>query len=241
MWDFFGTPALAPFIIAGFVLLILLVVEIISFMFGGMSGFLDNLLPDSLVDADFDADMDVDAGSDLSLGLKALDWLYVGRIPTMILLILFIASFCITGFVIQQVAFSILGNFISPWLASLDALVISVPVLKILASLLYPILPKDESTAVSGDTLVGRQARIILGTASVGHPAQAKLTDAHGQMHYVMVEPEPSDMTTSDPSLLSLNDNHQKPAAATTITTLSAEDQLIITKKIGERYWVKKM
>lgn len=223
MWDFFSSPAFAPFVIAGFVLLILLVVEIISFMFGGMSGFLDNLLPDALVDADFDADMDMDAGTDLSLGLKALDWLYVGRIPTMILLILFIASFCITGILIQQVALAILGHFISPWLASLDALVVSFPVLKVLATLLYPILPKDETTAVSGDTLVGRPARIILGTASIGYPAQAKIIDAHGQSHYVMVEPEPDETAWDKKSV-----------------SISADDQLIITKKIDGRYLVKK-
>lgn len=237
MWELFDTPAFAPFAIAGLVLLILLAVEMLGFFFGGMSGFLDNLLPDALVDADFDADLSVDADTDLSLGLKALDWLYVGRIPTMILLILFIASFCIAGYVIQQVSFSVLGHYLSPWLASLDALVISFPLLKLVAALIYPIIPKDETTAISGDSLVGSSARILIGHASIGSPAQAKLTDKHGQTHYIMVEPDP--------------DYRYAPKETTTIivsapiealdTVISAEDALVITQKVGERYLVKKV
>ncbi len=231
MWQIFNIPAFAPFIIAGMVLGILLVVEILGFFFGGMSGFLDNLLPDSLVDADFDADADISADADLSLGLKALDWLYVGRIPTMILLILFIASFCITGLLIQQLSLTVLGHYLSPWLASLDALVMSVPILKLLAALLYPILPKDESSAVTGDSLVGKPARILLGTASIGKPAQAKITDEYGQNHFVMVEPD-ADYHKTD-----LNQPFHEAEDALIIT---ADDALIITQKIGERYLVKK-
>lgn len=253
MWEIFNTSAFAPFVIAGMVLVILLVVEMLGFFFGGMSGFLDNLLPDSLVDADFDADADISVHSDLSLGLRALDWLYVGRIPTMILLILFIASFCITGLLIQQVSLAILGNYISPWLASLDALVMSVPILKLLAALLYPILPKDESSAVTGDSLVGKPARILLGTASIGKPAQAKITDEYGQNHFVMVEPDPNyEQHASHAPLSTLhktNLNHSlinqsliNPSLndADDAMTITADDTLIITQKIGERYFVKK-
>lgn len=245
MWELLNTSAFAPFVIAAFVLLILLAVEMLGFFFGGLSGFLDNLLPESLVDADFDADMSLSADSDISLGLRALDWLYVGRIPTMILLILFIASFCITGFLIQQLAYSFLGYFISPWLASLDALVVSFPLLKITATLLYPILPKDESTAVSGDSLIGRSAQILIGHASIGHPAQAKIIDEHGQSHFVMIEPEPkpTDNNDSDTLLLaksitSISDPHH---LASDTTFFSAEDKLIITQKIGGRYLAKKL
>lgn len=256
MWEIFNTPAFAPFVIAGLVLVILLAVELLGFFFGGLSGFLDNILPDSLLDADFDADtdMNMDANTDLSIGLKALDWLYVGRIPTMILLILFITSFCITGLIIQQVSFAVLGHYLSPWLASLDALVISVPVLKLLASLLYPILPKDESSAVSGDSFVGRQVRIILGYASIGSPAQAKLTDDHGQTHYLMVEPDPiynsydSHALSSAPVQITIDsdihhgtDNNNTESNSSNETIITADDTLIITKRIGERYLVKKL
>lgn len=262
MWPLFDSPAFAPFVVAGFVLFILLIVEILGFVFGGLSGLLDNLIPDSLLEADLDTDLDLDFDSDLSLGLKALDWLYVGRIPTMILLILFIGSFCISGILIQQLSLSILGNYISPWLASLDALVISIPLLKVLAALLYPIIPKDETTAISGNALVGQSAKIVIGYASPGQPAQAKTQDAHGQIHYIMVEPDaelmglshksqahsPFDSELNQPSIdidtTSVTNSKAdslpstKPPASLTLTS---NDKLIITKKVGERYWVKKV
>lgn len=239
MWELLNTSAFAPFAIATLVLIILLVVELLGFFFGGISSFLDNFLPDALFDTDFNSNISMTADADISLGLKALDWLYVGRIPTMILLIVLIASFSISGFMIQQMAFAVLGNFISPWLASLDALVISFPLLKIIASVLYPILPKDESSVVSADSLVGRQARIILGYASIGQPAQAKLTDEYGQTHYVMVEPDPdcvSDNRTSSRVSLPITSDMNPPAI-----TITAEDNLIITKKASGHYLVKKL
>lgn len=241
MWPLFDSPAFAPFIVSGLVLLILLIVEMLGFFFGGLSGFLDNLVPDSLLEVDVDTDVDIDFNSDISLGLKALDWLYVGRIPTMILLILFIGSFCITGILLQQVSLLTLGHYLSPWLASLDAVVISIPVLKISAALLYPILPKDETTAVSGKSLVGRPANILIGHATIGSPAQAKTVDKHGQTHYVMVEPDPkyihdktASLSVSDPSHLSLPNVSE-------FNKIYAEDTLIITQKVGDRYLVKKV
>lgn len=253
MWALFNTPAMFPFAVATVILLILLLVEVLGFFFGGMSGFLDNLLPDSLVDADFDADLntEMDAGTDMSMGLRLLDWLYVGRIPTMILLILLIASFAICGFLVQQLSMAFLGHYLSPWLASVDALVLSFPVLRLFAGLLYPILPKDETTAVSGASLIGHQATIVLGYASINSPAQAKLVDAHGQTHYVMVEPDPAHVTDiSAPQsqdsrvMLDVNEGaNDRNSASTELATVRYEegDKLVITQKVGERYLVKKL
>ncbi len=55
------------------------------------------------------------------------------------------------------------------------------------------IMPGDETTAVSLDELVGRRGTITIGTARRGSPAQARVADIHGQVHYVMVEPYDDD------------------------------------------------
>jgi len=52
------------------------------------------------------------------------------------------------------------------------------------------IMPKEETSAVSRETFVGRVATVVLGTARAGKPAQARLCDEHGRTHYVMVEPD---------------------------------------------------
>ncbi|MCS6762312.1 MAG: YqiJ family protein [Candidatus Devosia symbiotica] len=52
------------------------------------------------------------------------------------------------------------------------------------------IMPKEETEAVSTKAFVGRVATIFHGSASQGHPAEAKLTDIHNMTHYVLIEPD---------------------------------------------------
>ena len=73
------------------------------------------------------------------------------------------------------------------------AVIVAVPSVRVIGTGLAKLIPKDETTAVSTDSFVGRVATITLGTARKGEPAQAKLTDRHGQTHYVMVEPDSED------------------------------------------------
>ena len=43
---------------------------------------------------------------------------------------------------------------------------------------------------IFSEELVGRTAVIVIGIAKPHSPAQAKVKDQFGQMHYVLVEPE---------------------------------------------------
>ena len=52
------------------------------------------------------------------------------------------------------------------------------------------VMPKDETSAVSHNSFIGRVATVVIGTAKQGEPAQAKLLDQFGRTHYVMVEPD---------------------------------------------------
>jgi hypothetical protein len=53
-------------------------------------------------------------------------------------------------------------------------------------------MPGDETEAVSEESFIGRIAVVTLGEARAGKPAQGKLSDQHGQTHYVMLEPAAS-------------------------------------------------
>ena len=57
------------------------------------------------------------------------------------------------------------------------------------AKIAEKILPKDETTAIHIEELIGRTAIIILGDARANSPAQAKVQDQYGHTHYVLVEP----------------------------------------------------
>jgi membrane protein implicated in regulation of membrane protease activity len=162
MFEFILAPENLPFAVALAVMLMIGVVEALGL---GASA--------AHVDLHVDAD-----GGDL------LAWLGVGRVPLLILLVVFLALFGLSGLLIQQ-SFGPL----SPWLASGAALVAALPLTGLGARGLARIMPQDETTAVSLDTLVGKRGEITIGTARRGAAAQARVRDAFGQPHYVMVEP----------------------------------------------------
>ena len=71
----------------------------------------------------------------------------------------------------------------------------TLPIVRILGAGLARLIPQDQTYAVSFDSLVGRIATIVTGTARQGYPAQAKVPNEHGQTLYVMVEPDTEGMT----------------------------------------------
>jgi len=172
-----------PFTVALIIMLALAVLEGLSLLFGssGLSATLD-----SAFDLDVDADVDLHAGHHGGL----LSWLHIGRVPVLMLLILFLTAFGLSGIFIQMLSRSILGDFISVWFASIGAFLVTIPTVRMGGFVLEKVLPKDESSAVSLNSLVGRVGVITIGTAQVGVAAQARVRDEHGLSHYVMVEPD---------------------------------------------------
>ncbi len=177
-----------PFTVALIVMVALAVLEGASLLIGG-SG-LSELLDSAF---DFDADADIDAGIHGHGGL--LGWLHLGRVPLLMLLILFLTAFGIAGLLIQMLARGVVGGFLPAWLASVGAFLAAVPAVRIGGFVLEKILPRDESSAISLDALIGRAGVIVIGTARIGVAAQARVRDEHGRSHYVMVEPDQEDST----------------------------------------------
>jgi hypothetical protein len=131
----------------------------------------------------FDADSDVDGGDLLS-------WLGVGRLPLLMLIVVFLALFGILGMVVQQISFDATGALITPWIAAPAVAVASLPLTGLAARGLARILPQDHTTAITLDALVGRRGAILTGRAAQGSPARARVEDHHGQPHFIMVEPD---------------------------------------------------
>lgn len=129
----------------------------------------------------FDLDLDMDSG--------LLDWLGVGQVPLLILLVAFLAAFGGLGLASQQTALVATGSLLPTWIAIPGALVASLPVTAGLARLLGRVMPRDETTAFELDDLVGRPGTITVGRAAAGSPARTRVIDPHGQPHHVLVEP----------------------------------------------------
>ncbi len=139
-------------------------------------------------DADLDADMDA-GGADAGLGGGIASLFGLGRVPLMIWLASFLLLFAMVGLGIQAVADGLLGAPLDPWPAAALAGAAALPVTGVFVRPLARILPRDHTTAVELDSLVGRRATITIGRAAAGSPARAQVRDHHGHPHHVMVEP----------------------------------------------------
>lgn len=142
-------------------------------------------------DADFDTD--VDPGAAAGIGGAIATLLGLGKVPFFVWLIAFLFLFAGIGFGIQELADSLLGAPFDPLLAAALALGATLPVTAVLVRPLGAIMPKDETTAVGLDSLLGRRAVIENARAARGYPARARVRDLHGQTHHVMVEPHEND------------------------------------------------
>lgn len=163
-----------PFAAALALMVGLAVLEGLGLLFAhSPSSVIDSLLPE------------IPDGVDSPLG-----WLHLGKVPALVLLILFLAGFAIAGYVIQGVTYKLLGNMWPAWAACIPAVFAGFATVSALGALLEKIMPKDETSAVSEMTLIGRAGVIVKGHAKAGFAAEAKVRDSYGRSHYVMVEPD---------------------------------------------------
>jgi hypothetical protein len=184
----FFAPQTWPFAVATLLMLMITAVEGIALLIGtNVSHWLDHLVAHDGAENAFD---------------KALGWLHVGRVPALVLLVAFLAAFALTGFALNMVIHRLLGIWVPTVVAVPIAFVTALPLVRILGAGLARVIPADETFAVTLDSLVGRVATILGGTARPGYPAQAKVTNQYGQTLYVMVEPDGGGTFESGASVL---------------------------------------
>jgi hypothetical protein len=184
--ELFFAPENIFFTVAIGLLISIALLEGIGTLLGfAFMGLVDGLLPS--IDLGLDSSLEI--GHPFSMG-KLMSWLQLGRVPAILILIGFLASFGLTGLGIQAISFSFFSGYIPLLIVTPIAFVASLPSTRLCAKALCYVLPKDESSAIRDDSLIGRTAVIILGTARKGQAVEAKVRDAHGRTHYLMVEPD---------------------------------------------------
>jgi hypothetical protein len=185
--NLFLAPETWPFAVAGLLMLSIAAIEGIALLIGASAtGWVDSLLhhsPDALLHHSPDT-------PDSWLG-----WLHLGKVPLLVLVVLFLALFALAGFALNLAAAGAFGALIPPLIAAPVSVVAALPLMRVCAGGIAHLIPSDQTYAVSLDTLVGRVAVIVSGTARLGYPAQGKVTSEHGQVHYVMVEPDAAEVT----------------------------------------------
>lgn len=141
---------------------------------------------------------DLDAADIDAPNVSLLQWLNLGRLPFLMLLVVFLLSFGVVGLILQRLVAAVFGQP-GPWFLAMPvAIAAALPATRAAGRFIARFLPTEETSAVHSDTLVGRIAVIVTGEARAGSPAQARTRDHHGQPHYVMVEPDSADETFSE-------------------------------------------
>lgn len=201
MLDLIFAPQNFIFGVAITLMFLLFILEIVALMIGGANDWVDGFLPDSLTEAH--AEIGIDSPSvETGVFIRFLSWLYVGKIPLLMLMVVFLAVFGLTGFIFQSVVYSLLGFYLPKIIAVIVVWFLSLPIVRLFAKGLYNILPKDETTAIDSKELVGRVGVVVLGNATANEFAQVRVKDTHGQTHYVMVFADTDETLTQGETVL---------------------------------------
>ena len=181
-------PALFPFALAAAVMAGLVAVEAISLLLGqSLSGMVDGALGHEGGGGDLVTAADAEGPVSPA---ALMSWINLGRVPFLILLILGLAVFALTGFVLQGLAAALLAPL--PTLPAIGlAGAATLPALRVSTRALARLIPRDESYVVSADDLVGATAEVILGPLDDGLPGQVRAVDRHGNTHFLRARAAP--------------------------------------------------
>ena len=175
----FFAPETLPFGIALAMIVFIAILEGFGMLISlSPSNQLDGLLPE----------IDGESGLDRVLG-----WLHIGRVPSLVLLVLFLSGYALFGYTLQLVSHRLLGFYLPAIAAGLIAIPSGMATVRSLGSLVAHIIPRDETSAISEMSLIGRAGVVSAGVARQGFAAQARVRDKHGRTHYLMVEPDIAD------------------------------------------------
>lgn len=167
-----------PFTVSLLVLVGLVLIEFVMLLIGThFFGLVDDLLPD----------LDYEVDGDLGFG-KAMHFVGFGRVPSLMVLMSFLASFGLSGYAIQSIAHKLAGGLFPLLMAVPAAIVVGVLLTSRITAVLARIMPKEHTTAVSETTLIGREATVAYGTATFTRPATAEVADQHGRTHHIQLK-----------------------------------------------------
>jgi hypothetical protein len=156
---------------------------------------------DADVDADVDIDTDVDADVDIDTDLDthapvvetagggffntALAALGVGRVPLLLVLMVFLGCFGAVGLLANTLLTNVLGNYPAPafFLVLLAGIIAALPLTGRISRLLGRMAPAS-STAIGFEQLVGRVGTVVSPSVSPTY-GRVQVKDTHGTLHTV--------------------------------------------------------
>ena len=146
----------------------------------------------------------LDADTDTSSGFTEFgSWLALDRVPLLVWLVLLLTTFGTAGLTFNFLSLTLLDTYFARWLITLLAVIAGLFFTTRFGTFIARLLPKQESSATTADELVGTVGHITVGVARQNSPAEGKFIDAHGQPHYLLVEPlEPDEQFSQGEKIL---------------------------------------
>jgi len=197
--------AVALAVVAG-----LFILEILSALAGGSILGVGSDAPDIDVDLDADFDFSVAGADGIDLNVDDftadadasgtapsgfLTWIGARDVPFLIWLVSFLTMFGLFGLIFQSAMAGTLGAPLPALVACIVVFMPALAITRIIANWVALIMPKTETTAMRTRHLGGANGTVTQGTASRGRPAEVKIKDRHGNIHYMRVEPLHDDDT----------------------------------------------
>lgn len=198
-----------PFTIALGILFGLLLLEVAAHVLGLslMSGDGPDIDLDAEIDLfDLAPDQEVDLSalleaSEMLEGVKAgagagatPEWslastLGLGRAPFILWLAAVLLGFGLSGILLQSLIHAFFGHPLPASLAAGAGVVAGLVFARAFSHVFAALLPKMESSATRMQFLGGLRGTVTQGTARRGAPAEIRIRDRHGNLHYPRVEP----------------------------------------------------
>lgn len=162
----FFSPECLPFAVSAVILIVLTVLEMLCLLVGFSLG--------EVIEKGFPEDHGSISG--------LLSWVNNGRVPTLVLLMLFLGLFAINGFVLQSLM-HMLWAPLPAWIAAVPAFALALPEMRSATRLVARIVPRDETYAVDLSDFIGRTGEVTLGPLDQGLPGRIRAKDMHGNWH----------------------------------------------------------
>jgi hypothetical protein len=178
--DILLAPDVRPFAVAAAIMVALGGIELLAMLVGFSIGEL------------FGKEVAVDVDSGDGLGGLFL-WVNAGRLPLLILIVLALGVFSITGFFLQGLAHGA-GISIPVLIAAIAAAGFGLPVIRVTSRGIARIIPRDETYAVDDADFIGHVAEVSVGPLDQGLPGRVRLKDVFGNWHTLVARAGPESM-----------------------------------------------
>ncbi|TRB04298.1 DUF1449 family protein [Agrobacterium tumefaciens] len=171
-------PGTAPFWIALLTVAGLGIVELVSVLLGvSASGLLDDSFS-------YHAPGDTEAGL---LG-SWMSWLNAGGVPLLVLAVILLSVFAVTGFFIQGVASTVLLGPLPLPLAMTGAVAAAIPATRSLSLAVAKVIPRDETNALEQADFLGLTGVVTIGPLDQGKPGTVRVKDRHDNIHFLRAQ-----------------------------------------------------